>query len=112
MPLDVPPLFRRAPCRRIVAHGLLLREGGLQVLASGGTSLVYERRSHAERVLVVINYGSAHATLSLSGLPAGLHYDAVLAHGTAATDWVTPVDGRVAAVSAPARSIRLLRASP
>ncbi len=89
-----------------------LREGELQVLAAAGASLVYERRSGAERVLVVINYGSADATLSLSGLPAGLRYDAVLAHGTAPADWATPVDGSAASVSAPARSMRLLRAGP
>ena len=86
-----------------------VHNGSFRIVATTSSSLVYERGSATESVLVVINYGPSAEALNLTALTPGLRYESVVTHGASATTLDVPASGS-ATLDAPARSVRVLLA--
>ena len=82
-----------------------VKAGSYDAVAVAGSVLSFQRRLGADRVVVVINYGSAVATATLTSLPA----NAALAPAYPAGGADVLVDGTgQASVALPAQSLRVL----
>lgn len=85
-----------------------LRAGNYSLINSGTSSLVFERRTSLERVLVALNYGKASQTLNLTQLAHSTQYSSALAYGATARTIATAADGSASLVLPP-QSVQVFR---
>ncbi len=78
--------------------------GAYENAAASGSAISFQRHLGSERTLVVVNYGSGTATVSVGGLPANASLASAYPGGGA--DLAAGADGS-AAVTLPAQSLRV-----
>ncbi len=80
--------------------------GSYENAAASGSAISFQRQYGGERTLVAINYGTAAATLAVSGLPAGASLAAAYPEG--GSDLAADSGGQ-ASVALPAQAVRVYR---
>jgi glycosidase len=86
-----------------------LARGSYEAPFVSGSVMGFQRRLGTERTLVLINFGSAAATLDVSALPAGAVLQAVLPTAAAGA---TATAAGVATLTVPAQTQRVYQVGP